>query len=525
MKTIKEIIVDGTDEQRLALFNFGSTDSDEKVITKFNFWARYCFPKFFKSKDAGFHKQIDLYNLKAYRGDIRTFTDIVFRDGAKTTRTKLFFAYAIANDTDKSRRYLKVLSKDINNAKQVVTDIYNMLISSKMISLYPEIFEKTTNKREETMSSFTTATGIKLKAGTVGTDQRGQIQDDARPDFIWFDDFETRKSLRSAVETQALWDNMEEAKTGLAKGGACIYTCNYISERGNVHKLVQNQSDLNIVLVVPIIKNGVPTWDRYSVEYIKQLEQDTDDFAGEYLCEPSAGGDVFFDRETIDKMEPRFPLVELAGFKMYYKFDPSSRYAGGHDVAGGVGLDSSTSVFIQFDTVPARVVATYKDNTIKPDVFGDEIKRQADFYGSCLVAPEKNNHGYATIARLKQIYDNIHETQGKDTRQENKETKSTELGWHTNALTKPQMLFDLKSAVEKGLLKLNDKDLIAEARAYSRDDLMDKEEDPRLTTRHFDLLIACAIAWQMKNFAVPAKVENKTILPNARTRENIYDGI
>lgn len=525
MKTIKEIILNGSDEERLALFNFSSEDSEEKVITKFNLWARYCFPKFFKNKDADFHKQIDLYNLRAYRGDIRTFTNIVFRDGGKTSRTKLFMAYVIANDQDHSRRYLKVLSKDINNAKQVVTDIYNMLISPKMISLYPEIFEKTSSKREETMASFTTATGIKLKSGTVGTDQRGQIQDDARPDLIVFDDFETRKSLRSAVETKAIWDNMEEAKTGLAKGGACIYLGNYISERGNVHKLVQNESDLNIVLIVPIIKNGVPTWDRYSVDYIEQLKQDTDDFAGEYLCQPSAGSDVFFDRETIDRMEVRHPLVELAGFKMYYKFDPSGRYASGHDVAGGVGLDSSTSVFIQFDTVPARVVATYKDNTIKPDIFGDEIKRQADFYGSCLVAPEKNNHGYATIARLKQIYDNIHETQGKAVKQELKETPTTELGWHTNALTKPQMLFELKNAVEKGLLKLIDKDLIAEARAYSRDDLMDKEEDPRLTTRHFDLLISCAIAWAMRTFALPAKIENKTILPNARSVSNIYDGI
>jgi hypothetical protein len=30
---------------------------------------------------------------------------------------------------------------------------------------------------------------------------------------------------------------------------------------------------------------------------------------------------------------------------------------------------------------------------------------------------------------------------------------------------------------------------------------MDKIEDPRLTTRHFDLLIAASIAWQMKDRA------------------------
>ena len=45
------------------------------------------------------------------------------------------------------------------------------------------------------MDSFTTATGVKVKAGTVGMEQRGQIQEEARPDYIYFDDFETRKTL------------------------------------------------------------------------------------------------------------------------------------------------------------------------------------------------------------------------------------------------------------------------------------------------------------------------------------------
>ena len=59
--------------------------------------------------------------------------------------------------------------------------------------------------------------------------------------MIWFDDFETRKTLRSAVETQAIWDNMEEARNGLSKDGGVIYTANYLSERGNVHRLIEKK--------------------------------------------------------------------------------------------------------------------------------------------------------------------------------------------------------------------------------------------------------------------------------------------
>ena len=78
----------------------------------------------------------------------------------------------------------------------------------------------------------------------------------------------------------------------------------------------------------------------------------------------------------------------------------------------------------------------------------------------------------------------------------------TEFGWGTNSVTKSKMLNDLSSAISDGLLELNDEDLIREARSYTRNDLMDKEVDVRMVTRHFDLLTACAIAFQMKDFAV-----------------------
>jgi hypothetical protein len=38
---------------------------------------------------------------------------------------------------------------------------------------------------------------------------------------------------------------------------------------------------------------------------------------------------------------------------------------------------------------------------------------------------------------------------------------------------------------------------------------MDKEDDVRLTTRHFDLLMAAAIAYQMRNYAEVARVDDE----------------
>lgn len=493
---IKEILKSNNESLKKALFLFNNDSEDQKVLLKFNLWARYFFPQYFSSKDAPFHEEMDRYNLECYRKGF-SFVNIAFRGGAKTARTKLFFAFAIANDENNTRKYIKVLAEDGNNSKQVVTDVYNMLITVK--AMYPEIFKKTEVKREETMGSFTTSTGVKVLASTVGTGQRGAIQEETRPDLIWFDDFEDRKTLRSAVRTKAIWDNMEEARTSLAKGGSCIYTCNYLSESGNVHRLVEKYKDLNgsKVLIIPIIEDGKITWDRYTMADIDKMKDEDDDFEGERLCKPSAKKDIYFDRERVDRQEPLEPIKEINNFKIYREYNPSHTYASGHDVSYGVGLDSSTSVIIDFSTYPCEVVATYNCNTIIPDLFGYEVQRQSEMFGDCLVAPENNDPGKSVVTILRQLDARIYEF--KKAVDKIDYTKPAVYGWMTNSATKPRMLSALKKAVEDGHLLLNDPDLINEVRGYTRNDVMDKQPDPRLATRHYDLLIACAIAWQMKD--------------------------
>lgn len=504
---INQILKSGTPKQKRALFQFNNNTSEEEVILKFNLWSRYFFPRYFTSPDASFHKDIDKNNLKAYRSELTSFVDVAYRGAAKTARTKLFIAYVIANDENHFRKYIKVLSADGDNSIQITTDIYNMLIN--IGSLYPELFEKSSEKREERMSSFTTSTGIKMKADTVGTSQRGAIQEDARQDFIWFEDFENRATLRSAVKTKSIADNMEEARTGLAVGGSCIYTCNYISEAGNVHTLINKKSSNKEVLIVPIMEDGKPTWERYSLEAIEQMKKDDDDFWGERMCKPSASKDVLFNRESIEKQKPKEPKRETAGFKIYKEFDPSHRIGSGHDVAGGVGLDSSTSVFIDFDTIPAQVCATFESNEIKPEAFGFEIKRETDIFGGNIAGIE-NNKFDSCITIAKQQGVNLYCTEGKEVKI-NQQAPVT-YGWNTNTLTKPKMLLALSKAVEDGLIELNDPALIAECKGYTRNDLIENVKDPRLTTRHFDLLIGAAIAWQMKDQAfVKSKEEDKII--------------
>ena len=487
-----------------SFFAFNKATQFEVALLKFKIWSAYFYPQYFKVEDAPFHSEIDRNNLAAYRGEIDEFVNGAFRGAAKTTRTKLFFAFVIANDRDHSKRYFKICTKDIGNAKQIVTDIYNHLATGRVKYFYPEIFAKTPEKKQETMGAFDTSTGIKVKATTVGVEQRGQLQEDSRPDIILVDDFETRNTLRSMVTTEMIWNNIQEAITGLSTQGAVIFTCNYISERGNVHKLVKPVPG-RVVMLTPIItKENVITWPaRYTMEEIEKIKAKAEDFAGEYMNEPSAGLTVYFDRAVLDRQDLPKIVKEIAGRKLYANYNPSHSYGVGSDIAGGLGLDSSADVTIDFSTLPARVVSTYANNLVKPDIYGYELLEQGRRFGECLVGPENNKYDTVIQVLRSNDYPKIYFTEVKAVRAGVPPGTRT-YGWNTNGATKYSMLSELKSAVEDGLLQLSDPALIAELRSYTRDDIMDRDEDARLTTRHFDLLISCAIAWQMRKFAMPA---------------------
>ncbi len=511
MEEIQQIIQRGIPQEIRALFAFDSKNTNEEVAVKFNLWARYFFPQYFSSPDCKAHREMDLNNIRAYRSEIRQYVNVAFRGFAKTARTKLFIAYCIANDQEHLKRFIRCLSADLDNAKQSVTDIYNMFVQPRVREFYPEIFEKTEQKREETMSSFTTTTGIKLLAKQIGVDQRGKIMEEAKSDLDWYDDIETKTTIRSAITTFKIGENMEEARTGLAINGSSIYTGNYFSEAGNIHKLVQKREG-RVVQITPIAdEQGNPTWDRYSREDIEVMRRTDEDFEGERMCKPSAGKDVFIDRERLEQMKILQPIKEVAGFKIYKEYNPLHRYGGGHDVAGGLGLDSSASVFIDFDTIPAQVVGTFHSNTISPEAFGVEAYNEGNKFGGCILAIENNKYDQAVL-RAKQLGANLYMQQRNQLSA--KYQVPTVYGYNTNSLTKSKCDNDFKEAVESGLIDLNDPDLIQEAKSYTKNDSIDTEPDPRLTTRHFDLFRAAAIAWQMRNHAKKAKPKPYTIWQN-----------
>lgn len=500
----------------------------------FVYFAVYYFSEFFTYKIAPFHYDMyqDCHDL--VDGKINELAWIMFRESAKTSLAKMFVVWCICY---RKKEYINYDSYAKENSESALFDIAVWLQTNPKIvndfgNLYYEPKKKDERKESKLkrISNFVTANGVKCEAFSTQESTRGRVFKHIRPDLFVLDDFETSKTKVSYPITNKIKEHIDEMKAGLGATGSIIYLGNYITEEGNIAKLIESKNEMLRVRNIPVLVNGDIMWKskyvmtneevigtkKISLE-AKRESLGNQVFEAEMMNNPATAQDMVFDRAIMDMLigEAREPENENSGLKMWAEFELGRRYGLGADTAEGIGLDSNATIVIdfsgQFADEPAEVVATYENNKIAPDLFAYEIKRDCELYGSCIAGVELNNTGFATITQLKQIYDNIYKRERKD-QQTNIVTK--ELGWKTTAKSKPDIIFQLKSAVETKELRIWDIGLLREMRAYKQSDLATMRIEEGMT-RHFDKMIACAIAWEMRKSSQLTKGKGvKIIRPN-----------
>jgi len=229
------------------------------------------------------------------------------------------------------------------------------------------------------------------------------------------------------------------------------------------------------------------------------LNKNWDSLRKEYPTTPEEAfaysGIKLFSPEKIAAMKLLAREGARKGEWIYYD-EPiaNHRYVVAGDPAEGVGQDSAATVVWDFTPVRPKVVAEYANANIAPDMFAFELKNAGEKYRMALIAVERNNHGFATLTKLKEEYPE--EKIYKD--------EKDRLGWQTNLATKPKMMFDLNTAVNDDLVDIPSKRILIEMQLYDQRELDSAKFDPE-ATRHFDLLTAAAIGFQMKSYAPPPK--------------------
>lgn len=498
---IKQIIDKGDWQEIRSLFAIHD-DNEQLLARKYYLWVCTFFPKSLAKKEAEDHKVL-VENLSSlYLGNIDTLTETAFRGLGKTSFAKSFIAFCIANDQrPNKRKYFTVNSIDSLNATQFVTDVYNLLVAPACVFYYSELFErKGKKKREETKSSFTTNTGVKMVATSLGQSQRGRNQTDeegqmARPDFLIFDDFESSKSILSMLESEKIWANMEEAYNAKSADGVALYLCNYITKRRNVHRIIQRakrKPERHRLHIVPIERNGVPVWEEmYPKELISKLKEDVQDFAGEYNCSPMDSADSYFSEEKLMKHPTLKPILEEDGWTFLMKHDKTHQYLVGVDPSGGTGGNFGTIVVIDYTL--RMVCAYYRSRHTPPDELGEKAVDIAIKYNNALIVHETNYQGLVITKIIKdRRYTNVYMESIKD-RDTDKETER--IGFTTTSKSKPLILSALNTASKDFSLLIPSETIREEMINFPREYVeLVKADDEEYG--HFDLTMALAIAFE-----------------------------
>lgn len=495
----------------------------------------FYFSEFFLYLIPGFHQDFYSDCEDLADGILREALWIAFRESAKTSIAKIFVVWCICFN---KKKYICYDSYDKENSESALFDIVDALQTNKKIlndfgHLYTEERKKD-KPLKKGINSFITANKIKVVAHSTQESLRGLVMGNARPDLFVLDDIETDKTKSSRKVTLKIIKHIKELRGGLGVDAATLYVGNFITETGVIaylKKKVEGEPTA-ILRNIPVEddKGNILWEDKYvktdkeaseinkfinnrkqhkvSLQY-KKRDLGERSYAENMMNDPESAGEPFFNRKKLDEaIKKCTPPIEIdGGMLLWDDYFNDHRYALGADTSKGIGLDSNTSVGIDFSVTPNRQIASYASNKIAPDIFGLELHRQSKVFGVCLVAPETNASSggtcltsLRTVHPIEKIFRQRHVGKAGD-------PVKKDLGWETNRATKPEMFFAFRSAWEEGDIEICDVRILKEMRKYTYADLtndMTEEEDEELDeemTRHFDLLIATCICYAMRFFA------------------------
>jgi len=191
--------------------------------------------------------------------------------------------------------------------------------------------------------------------------------------------------------------------------------------------------------------------------------------------------------------------------EVYVRPRPGRRYVIGCDVAEGLaGRAYSVAAVLDITAEYPEQVAEWHGH-VNPYSFGKfTLPELGRFYNGALVGPERNNHGHATLAGLREAgYSPIYKHRHLDQRAKGTTKRP---GWPTDSRTKPIMLSDLRECLGQGFMVVRSAGFIRECMAMQANEPDRDDEDAPSGGAWRDRVMAWAIAWQLRKLTMPAAV-------------------
>lgn len=248
-------------------------------------------------------------------------------------------------------------------------------------------------------------------------------------------------------------------------------------------------------------------WRRWKIENMS-VGATSRLFPQEYPEDPNdcflVSGEHFFDVDDLQLLikngcpppVERFPIEgdrpgtggEIVIFKQP---DPERNYIVGGDVAGG-GPRGNESVGSALDAVSCEQVAVLRGRW-KPETFAIHLAALAHRFNDAMLAVERNNHGHSTLNTLVNDlhYPRLYHLVDYATMK-----RSADVGWETNPRTRPVMLTELRQALHKRWIVVNDPVFLSQCLTFKLD--RDEEKYKAAPGCLDDTVIANAIALQAR---------------------------
>jgi hypothetical protein len=195
-------------------------------------------------------------------------------------------------------------------------------------------------------------------------------------------------------------------------------------------------------------------------------------FKVEFECEFLGSVDTLIAPSKLKVMAYEDPLKQSAGLDVFEESKPNHQYVMACDVARGVSNDYSAFVVIDTTTLPYKMVAKYKNNTIKPILFPNVIVDVARHYNGAFILVEVNDVGgqVADIIHFDLEYDNLlmASMRGRSGQVVGQgfSGKKTQMGVKMSTAVKKVGCSNLKALIEEDKLIVSDYDIISELTTF-----------------------------------------------------------
>ncbi len=210
--------------------------------------------------------------------------------------------------------------------------------------------------------------------------------------------------------------------------------------------------------------------DKWKKQTIKNTSEQQ--FKIEFECEFLGSVDTLIAPSKLKNLIYDNPIQRSAGLDVYEPPKKNHDYVMSVDVARGVGNDYSAFIVTDITEFPHKVVAKYRNNTIKPMLFPNVIWEVARKYNEAFVLCEVNDIGdqVASILQYDLEYQNLlmcsmRGRAGQIVGQGFSGAK-TQLGLKMSKTVKKVGSLNLKTLIEEDKLFINDYEIISELTTF-----------------------------------------------------------